>query len=412
MRLTQALAVRNLIAKLHPPLSQTPRESQQLLSVLQKSFNRRLDDIHPSPQISPNPRHHGFSDHLPDIGNLSANATNAHLEAILSHPSLEQGSGSVATSPVKIAELFDAALLASSVNFPFIGNCVQMAKTGLAPSDRTEAALKLGPRIAAWFTASDMATKKAFLVDSDLMSGVLPMMYLAALEGTVWDWLRTLYEGSAQQQQPSDLLAEDRFIALMTRESIKRHDLSAAVLEYCEACEYRSSRILPEVAEGKQAGHPLLITGNLVSSAVLLRRHRHDIPALLYDRLLSNAHPEPAQKRTVFWPFLPIYHPLAAQSRPLYQALQHPNYSEILLLKLGGMQRDRASRILVGILDGADLMLSQGPTEKAQFMLDFAQQHFPTMLPEEKSADIGELIRQARKYVSVHKHGHPDVAIS
>lgn len=411
MRLTQVLAVRNLIAKLHPPLSQTPRESQQLLSVLQNSFNRQLDDIHPSPRIPSHPGNHGARGH-PDVGNLSANATNAHLQAILSHPSLEQGSASSATSPARIAQLFDAALLHSSVNFAFIRSCVQMTKMGLAQSDNSEAALKLGPRIAAWFTASDMSIQKAFLVDGELMSSVVPMMYLAGLEGTIWDWLRTLYESGTQQQQAPNLQAEDRFIALMTRESIKRRDLSAAVLEYSEACEYRLSRAVSEAARNDHTRHPLLVTGSLVSSAVLLRRHRHDIPAPLYDRLLSHAYPEHTHKRSVLWPFLPVYHPTAAESRSLYQALQDVKYTEALLLRIRGMGRDQASKILISLLDGADLMLNQGPKEKARFMLDFAQQHFPTMLPRSESTDTGQLIRKAREYMSVHRHDHSDFAVS
>lgn len=412
MRLTQALAVRNLIAKLHPPLSQTPRESQQLLSVLQNSFNRRLDDIHPSPQTPSSLRNHGVSGLLPDIGNLSANATNAHLQSILSHPSLEQGGTSSVASPVKIAELFDAALLQSSVNFSFIRSCVLMTKTGLVLVDKSEAALQLSSRIAAWFTSLDAKTKRAFLVDSDLMSTVLPMMYLGHLEGTVWDWLRTLYEGSAQHMQVSDLQTEDRFIALMTRENIKRRDLSAATVEYCEASEYRSSRALLEVERDKQTHHPLLLTGNLISSAVLLQRHRHNIPAPLYDRLLSHAPPERTHNRTVFWPFLPLYHPVVAQSKPLYQALQDERYSAALLQRVGDMSDDRASKILISLLDGADLMLTQGPSSKAQFMLDYAQQHFPSMLPERRSTDTGELIRQARRYASVQKHDHSSLAVA
>jgi hypothetical protein len=403
MRLTQALAIRNLIAKLHPPLPPTPRESQQLLSVLQKSFNRRLDDVHPSPQVPANLRSHETAEYLPDVGNMSASAANAHLQAILNHPSLEHTAASSApTSPVKIVELFDAAILAQSVNFSLIRSCVKLAKT--SPISSVEAARQLGPRIAAWFTASEATIQRSFLTDSGLMSKVLPLMYRADLEGTVWDWLRTLYEGSAQQQQSTELLAEDRFVALMTRESIKRNDLTAAVLEYSEACDYRSSRSLSGY------GNPLIVTGNLVSSAVLLRRQNHGIPAPLYDRLLSYETPVPVRPESVLWPFLPIYHPTAARSRPLYQALQDSKYLEALLLKVGAMKRDRAAKILIGILDGAALMLSQGPRAKAQFILDFAQQQFPTMLLEKKSADIAEVIQEARSYVATHKHVYHHIA--
>ena len=76
------------------------------------------------------------------------------------------------------------------------------------------------------------------------------------------------------------------------------------------------------------------------------------------------------------------------------------------------MTDDRASKILISLLDGADLMLIQGPSSKAQFMLDFAQQHFPSMLPERRSTDIGELIRQARRYASVQKHDHSSLAVA
>jgi hypothetical protein len=45
-------------------------------------------------------------------------------------------------------------------------------------------------------------------------------------------------------------------------------------------------------------------------------------------------------------------------------------------------------------------------------MLDFAQQHFPSMLPERKSTNTGELIQQARKYVSVQKYNHSRLAVA
>lgn len=346
MRLTQALAIRNLIAKLHPPLPPTPRESQQLLSVLQKSFNRRLDAVHPSPQSSTSLRSHDTTEHSPDVGNVSASAANAHLQAILNHPSLDHTSvSSASNSPAKIADLFDAAILAHSVNFSLIRSCVKLASTSSEFSDQVEAASQIGPRIAAWFTALDTTTQRSFLTDGSLMSKVLPLMYLAHLEGTVWDWLRTLYEASAHQQLPSDLFAEDRFVALMTRESIKRNDLTTAVLEYSEACDYRLSR------SHSRHTYSLTFTGNIVSSAILLRRHHHRIPAPLYDRLLSHDAPTLSQRRTVLWPFLHIYHPTEAQSRPLYQALQNSSYVEALQLKVGEMRRDRASKILTGILD-------------------------------------------------------------
>jgi hypothetical protein len=410
MRLTQALAVRNLIAKLHPPLSQTPRESQQLLSVLQHSFNRRLDDIHPSPQTSSNPRHNANWVHLPDTGNVSANATNAHLQAILSHPSLEQGPKPPALPLAKIAELFDAALLQSSINFEVIRSCA-LTTAALAPSSRSQAALQLGPRIAAWFTGLNASSKREFLIDRNLVSTVLPMMYLADLESTVWDWLRTLYEGSAQPPPMTDLQHEDRFIALMTRENIKRRDLSAAVVEYSEASEYRSSRVPLEAALELRNHHPLLITGNLISSAILLHRHRHNVLVPLYDRLLSHAPPESMLDRMVFWPFIHLYHPVAAQCRPLYRALQEERYSAALLLRIRDMNEERASKILIGVLDAAELMLTQGSKSEARFLLNFARQHFSVMLPKKRSADVGELIRQAREYTSLRKHNH-SLAIS
>ena len=409
MRLTPALAIRNLIAKLHPPHPPTPRESQQLLSVLQNSFNRRLDDIHPSPQISAGPRNLDNTEHLPDVGNLSASAANAHLQSILNHPSLEQATRSSMNSPIKDAELkFDAAVIAQSVDFSLIRACIQMANSW----DREEAALKLGPRISAWFTASSSATQRAFLCDSGLMSTVLPLMYQAKLENVVWDWLRHLYGGSAQLQQSLELMAEDRFIALMTRESIRRQDLRTAVLEYSEACEYRASRASSGAMREFRSRRPLIVTGNLVSSAILLRRHDHGIPAPLYDLLLSSAIPEPVNFETYLWPLLPLYHPSKAESRTLYQTLQNAGYVNGLMSKVETMTYDRATKLLINILDGADLMLIQGPKAKAQFILDFAQKHFPTMLPEKRSAEVGELIQRARKYVKSHRRPPPELVVT
>ncbi|KAI9717293.1 MAG: hypothetical protein M1812_004820 [Candelaria pacifica] len=48
MKLTAALALKSLTSKIHPPLTLSPRESQQLLSLLTSSFRRQLDHEHPS----------------------------------------------------------------------------------------------------------------------------------------------------------------------------------------------------------------------------------------------------------------------------------------------------------------------------------------------------------------------------
>lgn len=59
-------------------------------------------------------------------------------------------------------------------------------------------------------------------------------------------------------------------------------------------------------------------------------------------------------------------------------------------------------------------MLRQGPQAKARFILDFAQQHFPSMLVEKKSADnnIAEFIREARSHVAAHKHIHQNLVVT
>ena len=409
MRLTQALAIRNLIAKLHPTVPPTPRESQQLLSVLQRSFNRRLDDVHPSPQISTNLRQHESPEHLPDVGNRSAGAANAHLQAILNHPSLGQAAiSSTTSSPDSVQERFDAAVLAQSVDHTLIRTCAEAARFW----HTNAAALQLGPRISAWFTASDSATQRAFLCDSKLMVVVLPLMYLADMEGKAWDWLQILYEGSTVPQQPSDRRAEDRFVAGMVRESIRRNDLKTAVLEYSEACEYRASRSTKDSAKDHRTQHALIVTGSLVSSAVLSRRHGHGIPVSLYDRLLGHAILEPGHFESHLWPFLPMYHPTSAESRTLYQALQSAGYVSGLVSKIRNMRHDRARKLLINLLDGADLMLTQGTRAKAQFILDFAHMHFRTLLPERESTDVDELIRHARRAMATHLSFPPDLAVT
>src|SRR2546423_2758972 len=129
MRLTPNLGVRSLVAKLHPPLLKTPRESQQLLSVLDSAFKRQLDDAHPP--VNPVKSLGIGQARANDIvfANPSVNAANDHLLSILHHPLLETKGGQntdTKSSAARAVTLLDNAIMEGRVTLVLLEQCISI----------------------------------------------------------------------------------------------------------------------------------------------------------------------------------------------------------------------------------------------------------------------------------------------
>lgn len=404
MKLTSALAVRRLIANLHPPLPPTSRESQQLLALLQASFKRQLDEAHPPPLD-------GNAAAAPLSGpNQAAAATNYHLQSVLHHPLLEQRA---TAGPSNAAAMFDAARLSDNVDFKLIERCVRMQQNAskAGASAASAGPQNLGHKISSWLTSTNGAVREAFLSNYRLMDIVVPMMYSSGLEEVVWEWLRMLYEGDLGSNNPNSrfnptshswLKIEDRLISLMVRESIRRNDMATAVHEYIQACHFRfESRPTSQssqTAPVSQQQPPLSATWRQLTSALLRRRSSRGIPASLYDQLLRFTVPLNLGQ-SIDRPFLLLYHPSSPTAEPLRQALRNPEYAQDLMSWVDGATERLQKAILTSILDGAQLSVDQSLPRTARSLLEFAEDNFSTWISPRTEEDPAARIELARQEI-------------
>jgi hypothetical protein len=414
MRLTPILGVRSLVAKLHPPLPKTPRESQQLLSVLNSAFKRQLDEVHPPVNSARSQDFERSRTNDTIFANPSVNAANDHLLSILHHPLLETKDGErtgAASSTARAVALLDTAIVEGKATLALLERCIILYKQDgrhlLSGSGNNQ----LGYKIVAWFNTIDAITKEAFLT-GQLMNDVVPLMYGEGQEQIVWEWLRRLYEGdfggrnaksAYDPNSPSWQEKEANLVRLMVREAVRRRNLPRAIQEFAQAWTYMTeSGRLPH---GSQLSHPNLFnssmsrTSTMIVHMIIHKRHDHGVPSLLYD-LITRL--DQHWCRPKYWQqtFLPIYHPTRPGAENLLRSLHSGDFLQHKLHAIRHRAKSGAPKLAtLAMIDAAQLLLEQEQPMKAQFVLDATEKHFPEFVSERKSQDNKSRIRAARREV-------------
>lgn len=414
MRLTPILRVRSLIAKLHPPLLKTPRESQQLLSVLDSAFKRQLDEAHPPVNAIRSPEGEQARRNDPVFANPSVNAANDHLLSILHHPLLETKDGGkvdATSATAQAGRLFDGAILDERVSLEVLEECISIYKQNGRRTPNLVGRRGLGYKIAAWVNTADASAKEIFLT-SRLMNDVVPLMYSEGQEQVAWEWLRRLYEGdfggrndesAYDAQSPAWQEKEASLVRLMIREAVRRKNLPGAIQEYAQAWNYMvQSGRLPQPTPMSYNDFPrssMFRTCMMIVHMVIHRRHDHGVPSPMYDTLmrLDNYWSSPR-----YWQqaFLSIYHPTRPNAEDILLVLGSVDFVQHKLPQIRQQTKSGMPRLAtIAMIDAAQLLLDQNKPMKAQFVLDATEKHFPELVSERTSQDNEIRIRAARREV-------------
>jgi hypothetical protein len=415
MRLTPILGVRSLVAKLHPPLLKTPRESQQLLSVLNSAFKRQLDDVHPPVNPIKNREFDRSRSSDTVSANPSVNAANDHLLSILHHPLLEPKNGDstgLVSAAARAVMLLDTAIVEGNVTLALLEQCLITYTQNGKHMPRVPEGHRLGYKIVAWFNTTDAAIRESFLTGR-LMDKVVPLMYSEGQEQVVWDWLRMLYEGDFGGQNdrsaydpksPTWQENEANLVRLMVREALRRGNLPGAVQEYAQAWNYLTqSGRLPQGIHHFHSSSPnssMSRTSAMIVHMIIYRRHDHGLPSALYDLITKLDH---HWSRPKYWQqaFLPIYHPTRASAELLLQSLRSGDFLQHKLPFIRQRAKSGTPKLAtIAMIDAAQLLLDQEQPMKAQFVLDETENHFPEFVSERKLQDNKSRIQAARREVA------------
>ncbi len=414
MRLSSTLYIRKLIASLHPPISpQSPRESRQLLNVLESAFQRHLDETHPSPKTATGGHEsHKLSQSIPDPAQRVTHSTHSHLDSILGHPLFKQQSltflqthGLAATA----VKTFDDALVKKGLDSDLVQSCALQYLQGRGKRGRLRCKDEgLALRLTRWFNAMTGSEKKDFLLNEKYIEPLVSVMYADGYEREVWQWLQVLYERSfsififddSAPDAAAYLRAEDRLVSLMIKETARKGRLQEAVHLYTQAYEYRLRSGRTILSQGTSAPEPLQRAWRQVAGAVLLqhKERNNDLPISLWHSLLKYS------LTIEYSPFDPailqIYHPNFPAAGSLLQKLRDPSFVDRFTRWQRSPNKIVRRILLVSILDAAELSLVQGRPRDAKEFLEFSERTYPDYLRSHKeNDDTAERLQAARKEV-------------
>ncbi|KAJ4363246.1 hypothetical protein N0V95_001149 [Ascochyta clinopodiicola] len=382
-------ALGTLASKLHPQLPLTPRESQQLLTLLTTSFRTHLDREHPVhvPEKSPTPPVHKLVSHE-DRDSSHATSSSAlasqHIDAVLSNPLFavkpsRRRSHSAASEVLKDPMAWflnqiatgDATLSKASM-------CLAMLdkRTAQHPPQLYNGKTH-GAVIGDWLRSSGLDASKEFLEmciaypdtkrpSATFLFRLVSLLMAHGKKPLVWKWYtRSSYSGL----QPAK--------TLLFRKLLLKH------MVYAEASQdlYRGMILFRRAHEviGQQSDKPyeqLRPAGQYLVQAIMAR------PTDTIGRELYNSFRHSAQLwinskwsqavDSMLW----LHHPTAASAAPGLRFIQDPTGAATYANATSG-QRRFVVQLSLGV---ARQLLEEESYQDAQTVMAFAKQHFPDLV--------------------------------
>lgn len=383
MKKSGVLAARahRLIAAIHPHNPPTAKESQQILSVLQTSFKKRLDDQYPPPR-KPSSKSSILYDIPTCHANSSSQATSDYFGSLLNHPILSQSNERFTKKDA--LSRFDQLMAESRVDLNHLTEIMRQHMREITPVSN------LSGRLDTWLQLTDKASREAFFTTKPALRTAVDIVTKENHEGLLWKWLevvyaRTLVSGNLTSRDW--LGVEDFLVSRLMRFAIQRHNLSEATEQFIQACRYRgsSARGNPSLYDTKPGlpSAPMSISAKRLTSAIIFHRSRHDISADSFDQMLRYVAawtPDP----TASGAFCALYHPTRPSGDPLYDFLRQNSTAEVLTKVQKNARPGNRRAVMTAILDASKISLAVGKRPQASFLLNFAIDQYPEYLPPRK----------------------------
>jgi ribosomal protein S21 len=255
-----------LASKIHPQLPLSPRESQQLLTLLTTSFRAHLDREHPTTSPETLNRHQSKAPRLqkgrhndsPVRARSSQTSAHQHIDSILTNPLFAAPPKRRNSDPAKVNAQsilrdplgwFLDQVAIGAADLPKAAACLGMLRT-LSESD-PEASRVLretrrpASRIAEWLRASGLDRSRQF-VDAEFGSLLNPLVVQLLQEGEetlLWRW----FTCSPQQRVAETGLEEAKIrtfrtqvLRMMVTAKLNEGSFDEALRIFLRACEMRS----------------------------------------------------------------------------------------------------------------------------------------------------------------------------
>lgn len=391
MKLTSALAFKFLTSKIHPPLPRTPRESQQLLSLLTSSFRRQLDREHPPVQPA----------EPPASGQLLSNVTppdnpinaDQHLSSILDHPlfstaphnvSLAQkmngrddGAHSVVEDPMLVLK---RAIASGTADANTLHDCLcrHRLQLDLLPRETARDQLRhstVGAHIVSWFSSATRRSKNEFFHNRLTVRFAMAYMVNERYRSTVMKWLEKICHQMPCMSPSNKIFTRSpQFIILseyVSAECKYGNGIVPALQFFMEACGSPASE-----AEGNILPPYMLSIASRLAQWIcsMPATKTKCIPEGVYDefsQVFHKASESPVQTRQDYWrAMLSLHHPVSPRADLALEHAEALSQSEAL------PKRHHAAFLRL-YLEASQLCIKQEDYAKASRLMSAAKDLLP-----------------------------------
>ena len=377
-------ALSTLANKLHPQLPLTPRESQQLLSLLTASFRRHLDREHPVHTAEVAHLHSTVpkaARHDPGTTTSTSSAALAsqHLDAVLSNPLFamkpaRRGSQYGVAQALKdpIGWFLDE-ITSGSATLSKLSTCLHIISRSDTAAQPHQGKTP-GSIIGGWLRSSGLDTSEEFL--ESCVASKFPLSHLVRLlmaDGEtrlLWKWFaRTSYPDSSLQWAL-------RFRRQLLRQMVlaqARHDLPQSLLLF-----ERARSICEEQGKGFKS---LGLAGQELVQAILSRPNA-PISTEVYDTFRGSVTLWcPGSWASAVDAMLWLHHPTGASCTPGLQFIQNPASAA----RYADAKPGKRSLVVQLSLGVARELLAAERYEDAQAVMAFVKKHFSDIVLSDKS---------------------------
>lgn len=211
MKPTPIFSIKSWIFKLHQPLPRTPRQSKQLLTLLNDSFKRQLDIIHPPVNKSQSvsrlteEKHNALKDD-PD----GSRPTDKHFSSLLELPIFSASADTHKTWRSRFSNpcmIIEDAISRNNITSSLIMECLiieqggQQLKSGPNVQDTGRPSRNsVAIQVAAMLATTSVPENARILTDRKLMQRLTSRLVSEGHPSIPWGWLEDIFSGKLIRQ--------------------------------------------------------------------------------------------------------------------------------------------------------------------------------------------------------------------
>jgi hypothetical protein len=396
------------VFKIHQPLPLSPRESQQLLSLLTTSFRKHLDSEHPqlrtdkvsSPEATSTSHNDTPKLRRQPSSDPEKHYTDRHMHSLLTNPLFTLPKPKVVVDPM---DTFDRAVANGMMTTHYAHTCLKMKKLDLIRSSVLSVREGMresgaGLKVLKWLISSGTTKDLTFLKDVQFGRVLFEFMVAEGLQEAIWPWIKkafqdipslALLEPHAYEQARTDIVNPLKY--LVSAECSPGESLDAAY-----TCMSRATGYL----KGLKASTIRQVLGSpgifLLKQSAADRGDRPPPSETAFESFLSLV-PVMTRHIDLHLAQLALLHPTKPDPELALNFLRALDSSRVAEPQ---MFRRNAYHVELG-LDAAKYLLENGRFTEAEWVMEHLSSLYPKQLGVKRNRQIKEANAEASSLESL-----------